>query len=385
MVTDAIVSTDAFEEQRWPGTVVESESESASDIWNMKMKTGNVSGVAALLAVLFFPTISPAVAQPPEQTSVVEKILAKAPTAEAADASPAAATRTAEPPDPASVELPQILPTKNEVSVSGDYLYGRGTITFPQLFSLQKSGLALSSAPNVGVADRKSDYLGGTLSYSFGQAWFLDLSYAHGRSRATGPIRFPVDLGFFDLPTVFTINDDWYQAYARYTFPGLRFTRFSAYLRAGVSFVQADLHAINTYPQPSAGLYEQTDRTEDILGNVGFGVVYSLYTSQRIKLGLQLEGEGSYGHRSQDSRENAQGYGPYPIVNAEIDNDLYGGIGRSTVRFEYALGRSGRFKLSADGGMEVRYTIIDYSDSGLGTHDELLWGPYAKIGLRYSF
>jgi len=357
----------------------------ASEIWNLKMKTRNVSGVAALLAGLCIPSVNLA-AQSPE---VVEAILAKVPAAGVADASPVAATATAGPsgqtPDPASVELPQILPTRNEVSISDDYLYGRGTITFPQLFSLQKSGLALSSAPNVGVADRKSDYLGGTLSYSFGQAWFLDLSYAHGRSRATGPIRFPVDFGFFDLPTVFTINDDWYQAYARYTFPGLRFTRFSAYLRAGVSFVQADLHAINTYPQPNAGLYEQTDRTEDILGNVGFGFAYSLYTGQRIKLGLQLEGEGSYGHRSQDSRENAQGYGPYPIVNAEIDNDLYGGIGRSTVRFEYALGRSGRFKLSADAGMEVKYTIIDYSDSGLGSHDELLWGPYAKIGLRYSF
>ncbi|PYJ64101.1 MAG: hypothetical protein DME24_00005 [Verrucomicrobia bacterium] len=165
----------------------------------------------------------------------------------------------------------------------------------------------------------------------------------------------------------------------------MRFTRLSAYLRAGVSFVQADLHAINTRPPPLGGFYEQTDRTEDILGNVGFGLVYFVYRDNRAKLGLQLEGEGFYGHRSQDSREDLHSFDLYPILNARIDNNLYGGLGRSTVRFEYALGRRGVFKLTADAGMEVKYTRIQYSDFGIGTRDELLWGPYAKIGLKYSF
>src|SRR5207302_954548 len=132
-------------------------------------------------------------------------------------------------------------------------------------------------APGTGIADRTSDYIGATISYSFGQAWYLDLSYARGRSSATGPIRFPNVIGDppLDLTTTFTIDDDWYQAYVRYTFPALRFTRLSAYLRAGVSFVQADLHASNTRPASlGGGFYEQTDQTEDILGNVGFGLVY---------------------------------------------------------------------------------------------------------------
>ena len=282
-------------------------------------------------------------------------------------------------------EPPPVKPTRNEISVSGDYLFGQGTVTFPELFSLQNSGRG--SSPDVGIAERKSDYIGTTISYSFGQAWYLDLSYARGHSSATGPIRFPNLIGAppLDLATTFTINDDWYQAYVRYTFPALRFTRLSAYLRAGVSFVQADLRATNTGPESPDGFYKQTDRTEDILGNVGFGLVYFVYRSNRAKLGLQLEGEGFYGHRSQDSREDLDTVDPSRIVNARIDNDLYGGLGRSTVRFEYALGRRGVFKLTADAGMEVKYTRIQYSDFGIGTRDELLWGPYAKIGLKYSF
>ena len=285
-------------------------------------------------------------------------------------------------------ELPPVKPTRNEISVSADYLFGQGTVTFPELFSMRNSGFALGSSPDVGIADRKSDYVGATLSYSFDQAWYFDVSYARGRSSATGPIRFPNVIGDppLELTTTFTIDDDWYQAYVRYTFPALRFTRLSAYLRAGVSFVQADLHASNTRPASlGGGFYEQTDQTEDILGNVGFGLVYFVSRGNRAKLGLQLEGEGFYGHRSQDSREDLHNFDPYPIVNARIDNNLYGGLGRSTVRFEYALGRRGVFKLTADAGMEVKYTLIVYSDYGIGTRDELLWGPYAKIGLKYSF
>src|SRR5206468_2519949 len=231
-------------------------------------------------------------------------------------------------------ELPPVKPTRNEISVSADYLFGQGTVTFPELFSLRNSGFLLGSSPDVGVAERKSDYIGATISYSFGQAWYLDLSYARGRSSATGPIRFPNAIGDppLDLTTTFTIDDDWYQAYVRYTFPALRFTRLSAYLRAGVSFVQADLHAMNTRPPSLGGFYEQTDRTEDILGNVGFGLVYFVYRGNRAKLGLQLEGEGFYGHRSQDSREELQSFDPSRFVNAKVENDLYGGLGRSTAR-----------------------------------------------------
>jgi hypothetical protein len=329
-------------------------------------RLGRFPSSLCLLASLLSGETPPAQAQAPQQPG----------------AAPASGTQSSQG-APDLLELPPVRPTRNEISVSADYLFGQGTVTFPQLFSLQNSGFALGSSPGVGIADRKSDYLGATISYSFGQAWFLDLSYARGSSSATGPIRFQNIIGDppMDLNTTFTIDDDWYQAYVRYTFPALRFTRFSAYLRAGVSFVQADLHAINTL----GGSYEQTDRTEDILGNVGFGLVYFVHRGNRAKLGLQLEGEGFYGHRSQDSREDLHNFDPYPIVNARIDNNLYGGLGRSTVRFEYALGRRGVFNLIADAGMEVKYTQIQYSDYGIGTRDELLWGPYAKIGLKYSF
>jgi hypothetical protein len=321
-----------------------------------------------LLASLLSSEALPAQAQAPQQPG----------------AGPAPGTQSSKG-APDLFEPPPVKPTQNEISVSGDYLFGQGTLTFPELFSLQNSGRG--SSPDVGIAERKSDYIGTTMSYSFGQAWYLDLSYARGHSSATGPIRFPNLIGAppLDLTTTFTINDDWYQAYVRYTFPALRFTRLSAYLRAGVSFVQADLQATNTGPESPGGFYKQTDRTEDILGNVGFGLVYFVYRSNRAKLGLQLEGEGFYGHRSQDSREDLDTVDPSRIVNARIDNDLYGGLGRSTVRFEYALGRRGVFKLTADAGMEVKYTRIQYSDFGIGTRDELLWGPYAKIGLKYSF
>ncbi|HXT38667.1 MAG TPA: hypothetical protein VN887_01455 [Candidatus Angelobacter sp.] len=315
-----------------------------------------------------------------------ETLLAQANPLQQSGAGPPSGTESSQG-APDLLGLPLVRPTRNEISVSADYLFGQGTVTFPELFSLRNSGFALGSSPDVGIADRKSDYAGATISYSFNQAWYLDLSYARGHSSAAGPVVLLNVIGGPPsvLPTTFNIDDDWDQAYVRYTFPALRFTRFSAYLRAGVSFVQADLHAIDSRPSPLGGLYEQTDRTEDILGNAGFGLVYFVYRGYRAKLGLQLEGEGFYGHRSQDSREDLHSFDPYPIVNARIDNDLYGGLGRSTVRFEYALGRRGVFKLLADAGMEVKYTRIEYSDFDIGTRDELLWGPYAKIGLKYSF
>src|SRR5437879_4851621 len=260
-----------------------------------------------------------------------EALLAQAQAQQQPDAGPAPGTQSSKG-APDLFELPPVKPTRNEISVSGDYLFGQGTLTFPELFSLRNSGFVLGSSPGVGIAERKSDYIGTTISYSFGQAWYLDLSYARGRSSATGPIPFPNAIGAppLELTTTFTIDDDWYQAYVRYTFAALRFTRPSAYLRAGVSFVQADLHASNTRPQSLGGFYEQTDRTEDIVGNVGFGLVYFVYRANRAKLGLQLEGKGFYGHRSQDSRQDLHSFALYPILNAIIDNNLYAGLGRST-------------------------------------------------------
>jgi len=229
----------------------------------------------------------------------------------------------------------------------------------------------------VGSPSRNSDYIGATVSYSFGQVWYLDLSFAHGSSSGNADV--PLGSTFL-LPSKFTIDDNWYQAYIRYNVPALRGRRLSAYVRVGFSYVTAELRDESTIP--ALGLYEQTDKTDDILGNLGFGLSYSLKSTSRLKVLLQFEGEGFYGRRSQESLEVLPSAG-FPFPAAKIDNDLYGGIGRLTARFQYGLGRSGLFKIFADGGVQSKFTMINYS--GLGSFDELLWGPYAKVGFRYSF
>ncbi len=271
---------------------------------------------------------------------------------------------------------PKVRVTKNEVSASGDFFLGSGTVTMPFGFSLSQVS-PVNITESVAKPNRTSDYYGGTLSYSYGQAWYVDLAYAHGTSSGNA------DVVLGSPPTLssaFSITDDWYQAYLRYTFPSLRGKRLSAYLRLGATYVTADLTDETTIP--ALGLYRQTDKTTDIMGNLGAGVGYSLYTGRRFRVGLQLEGEGFYGRRSQESTEQLLLAG-FAFPSASINNDLYGGIGRGTVRCEYRLGRSGLFKLFLDGGFQAKFTWITYS--GLGTFDELLWGPYVKLGARYAF
>jgi hypothetical protein len=296
----------------------------------------------------------------------------------AASAASAAATAPADMSIPATPSLKAPKVAKNEVSVSGDFLYGTGTVTVPLGYSVAKTltlGNLASIQPTATSVSRNSDYLGGTISYSYLHAWFIDLSYEHGTSSGNVPIK----AGFLgDVNSSFTINDEWYQAYLRYAFPALRGKRLSAYLRAGASFVKADLN-VN-----AQDVYRQTDSTTDILGNAGFGVGYSLYASRRFILSLQVEGEGFVGERSQKSKEILSADAGLTPVGASINNNLYGGIGRGTIHFEYRLGQANRFRVFADAGAQAKFTEITYP-SGAGTFNELLWGPYAKLGLRYSF
>ena len=285
---------------------------------------------------------------------------------------------------PPKLKVPK--PTKHEVAVSADVFLGDGNVTLPLLYSLsQVNAFAGVFTPTAADADRKSTYVGATLSYSYGQSWYFDLSTARGDSSGTVPIDFGAG-GSGPLDSDFAIKDDWYQAYVKYTFPGLRRGRWSAYLRAGVSYVSADLTDQSLIP--SLGLYKQTDKTTDLLGNLGFGVGYRLYTGKRFRLGLQLEGEGFYGTRSQDTLETLdESVYQLPLSeykSATIDNTLYGGIGRATLHFEYRLGQSGLMKAFADFGAQAKYTIISYP-SGAGSFNELLWGPYGKLGFSYSF
>lgn len=271
--------------------------------------------------------------------------------------------------------------TKNEISVSGDVMFGQGTVTLPLGYSLKQSlGGSVPTPLQAFSVPRDSVYFGGTLSYSYGQAWYVDLSYSKGQSSGSQSI----NTGFLgSLDSSFSIDDTWYQLYIKYTFPQLRGRRFSAYLRAGASYVTADI--TDDAQSPAAGRYSQRDTTDEILGNVGFGLGYSLYTTGRWRFGVQFEGEGFYGTRSQQTLENLAADAGLSFVSANIDNSLYGGIARATLRTEYRLGQSGLFKIFGEIGVEGWYTLIDYSGATSSSSDELLWGPYAKLGIRYAF
>jgi hypothetical protein len=270
--------------------------------------------------------------------------------------------------------------TKNEVSVSGDILFGQGKVSLPFGYSLNQAlrGTA-SSSEGVFTVPRNSLYYGGTLSYSYGQAWYIDLSYAQGHSSGSQSIA----TGFLgDINSTFSIDDTWYQLYLKYTFPQLRGKRFSAYLRAGASYITSTLKDDST--GASAGVYSQKDDTQDILGNIGAGLAYSLFTTHRLRVDLQGEIEGFGGERSQQSTESLPDDG-LSGPQTDLSNTLYGGIGIATVRVEYRMGRAGLFKIFGEAGIEGRYTLIEYSGSNAGTPSEYLWGPYIKLGLRYSF
>lgn len=262
--------------------------------------------------------------------------------------------------------------TKNEISASGDMMFGSGTVSLPLGYSLTKGGIL--SQETAFTVPRNSLYYGGTLSYSHGQAWYVDASIAQGHSSGSQSIA----TGFLgDIDSTFSIDDTWYQVYLKYTFPQLRGRRFSAYLRGGGTYISSTLN-----DSAKSGAYSQKDDTQEYRGNLGFGLAYSLYSTRRLRFDLQAEGEGFYGERSQQSTESP-GSG-YTAPQDNINNTVYGGIGRATLGVEYRLGSSGLLKLFGEVGAEVDYTLVQYPNGG-GSHDEDLWGPYLKLGLRYAF
>jgi hypothetical protein len=270
---------------------------------------------------------------------------------------------------------------KNEVGVTADFLLGEGKVTIPIGYALSKALPGGGLEPQVISGNRSTIYYGGTVSYSYGRSWYLDFSYENGVSTGSQEIQIKNTLpGEFNGD--FNYNDDWYQIYIRYNFQNLLAgTRFKAYLRGGVSLVDATLTVKDVSDTPS--LYNQHDDTSDILGNLGFGLTYSLYARPRFKVGLQVEGEGFYGARSQQSTETLPADTGLGDTHANIDNDLYGGIARGTLHADWRLGESGRWRLTADVGIQYKYTSITYS--GASAPDESLWGPYAKVGVSYVF
>ena len=231
-----------------------------------------------------------------------------------------------------------------------------GGATLPFGYSLAKSADPSSGLAGSAVsAKRSTEYYGATVSYSYGRSWYLDLSYEHGVSSGAQSLAIQNTIG--NLNTDFNYTDDWYQLYLRYQLPQLLHNpRFKAYVRFGASMVSANLTALDTQFTPS--IYTQKDDTTDILGNLGLGMKYSLYSKLRFKLGLQGEAEAFYGFRNQTSTETfALDFGQVP-QSASINNDIYGFIGRATVHAEWQTGHSGQFRVFSDFGVQYKTATV---------------------------
>ncbi len=278
-------------------------------------------------------------------------------------------------PPPTAQPAPLEKPLKNELGASADFIYAQGTINLPIGFNFS----GLGQKPQVISGDTTTEYFGGTASYSYGRNWYVDLSYEHGISTGTQTINFNEAGG--NIKANFDYNDDWYQVYFRYNLSNLlKGSKFKAYLRGGFSLVSATLKAADQSP---AKIYQQKDDTTDYLGNLGFGLRYSLYSTLRFKVQLQGEAEGFIGERTQNSEETLRFDSGGEVLSTTINNMLYGGLGRGTVHFEYLFGETGRLKMFSDVGVFYKYTKVEYS--GASAPSESLWGPYVKVGVSYVF
>ena len=287
----------------------------------------------------------------------------------------------------------------HEVGVSGDFLYGIGYVQLP-------IGEALFRGTDLGdigvgkftTADRKSAlYYGGTLSGSIGKTWYLDVSYSRGTTE--GSLQ---DLNVFGLPSSFIksdykLSDQYYQMYGKYAFPQFSGTRFAAYLRLGATYSENSASVAYSVGSVSGGFESISN---DYLGNIGLGGEYSVYRGDSFKVTTVIEGEAFGGLRTSSIQENLdvrnQG-GLY--FNAAMDQDslVYGGLGRGVLRLVKTLGQEGRWKLNVDVGFQGKYLINEYDSMANGLREgsgksrqnvhgaELLWGPYGRVGLSYSF
>ncbi|MGH8024136.1 MAG: hypothetical protein ACRED1_11170, partial [Limisphaerales bacterium] len=113
-----------------------------------------------------------------------------------------------------ALAIPQPKVFKNELSASADFMYGIGTITVPIGYGLKAHALSGATFPvNAISADRSTVYYGGTLSYSYGRSWYLDVSGEDGRSTGSTEITIPGVAGGGAFPASFNVNDTWYQVY----------------------------------------------------------------------------------------------------------------------------------------------------------------------------
>lgn len=279
-------------------------------------------------------------------------------------------------PAPASIEV-----RRWTVATSGDFHFGQGHVTLPSNFALanQQELFDVGVRREVSSPSRDSIYYGATVSVGLDGRYFLDLSYAQGNSSGDSPVSLKNNLL---LDSHFSIDDTWYQAYLRYSYRPTG--KWTFYFRGGISYVTAELNASGI--NDALGLYREVDKTEDLLGNLGAGLTYTVLArlterGAAWRLSAQVETEGFFGTRSQDVNEDLVEANFHP-KNFGFNNTLYGGIGRITAKYQYAF-KDDRWRAYADGGLQGKFTQIEYSD--VGSFDELLWGPYIKVGISYAF
>ena len=128
----------------------------------------------------------------------------------------------------------------------------------------------------------------------------------------------------------------------------------------------------------------------DWAGNLGAGVGYAFISGSRFRFSGVVEGEGFAGYRVLDVNESIEGIDPAGPLH--LDSVVYGGLGRTTLRLEWFPNDTGKLRFFADAGIQARYNAVTYEDevvNKLGnqenTFNELLWGPYVRVGCRYSF
>jgi len=287
-----------------------------------------------------------------------------------------------------------------ELGFTGDYLYGLGNVQVPLGYALGPI-LQVGNGSFTEATRENANYYGGTVSGSLGRVWFVDLTYSRGSSRGQlnnlGAIL--GDAGgavLADLKTSYKLDEQFHQGYIRYAFPGLTGTRYSAYIRGGFTFATSTLD--NVYAvDPVSGTFRS--EALDYLGNLGAGIEYGLIRGDRTRVSLFVEGEGFGGLRQTDITESYSQSGLVVPLDgaASVQSTVYGGLGRAITRFRWVLDRKSRLRLNLDIGLQARYLINEFNSMpdflnpvqpGYRVNvraDELLWGPYGRLGLSYSF
>lgn len=288
-------------------------------------------------------------------------------------------------------------PRPQNVTVYGDFLQGLGNITLPVGYALDGAAIGRTIAE----PDRESTYFGGAITWQAKPGLGFDFAFSQGTS--TGNFTFkPEEGGRWPQAAInssFTLDDTWLQAYVRYDLKPLFRRRVNMYLRGGFTYMDAEYEGIS---EPSQAFYRNTGSIRDLMGNVGLGLSYALPLVKGIRPSIVFEAEGFGGLRSREFSEVT-----LPIQgDNSMDNMIFGGLTRLMLRAEYRFGKAKQWRAMLEGGVQARWMFEAYGDADRqlvddrdpsgntllpnsvfesATKMDLLWGPYVRAGLRYSF